>query len=348
MATGREVVVGVAKGATWGTAVLAAALDGVLITADGMGVGAPEDLVAEEAGIAFQQTSEAGMVDIEGTLDMFLRYESALNRLIALAMGTAGVPATVDVSARLHTFQLNDSLDGIFGTLAIDKGPEVFEFASAKLLGFTITGEAGQPVTITFNKRADSLARNTSSGTNNNTTMGSVTYRSKVFRTLMQHLTFRVNSQSAGALASPADDLKISRFTLQLDRPHSTDHVSGQTGIIEPTEDGGLPVVTFGFDVPEYLGAVQLDRITGHTALKADLTFDSGVLIGSATQNADVVINIPQLILTAGEAPVNSANKITHAMNGRCEQAQTAPTGMTVTKPFEYLVHNILATDELA
>ncbi len=51
MSTGREIVAAVAKGTTWGTPLAAGALDGLLITGEGMGAGAPEDLVSEEAGV---------------------------------------------------------------------------------------------------------------------------------------------------------------------------------------------------------------------------------------------------------------------------------------------------------
>ncbi len=347
MSSGREVVAAVGNGSTWGTAVLAGALDGLLITGEGLGAGAPEDMVAEEAGIGFQQTSEAGDVNIEGTLSGFLRYDSALWRLIALGMGSAGVPSTVDTSARLHTFDFLDTLSGLFATIGIDKGPEVWEFASAKVIGFTISGSVGEPVTFEATLRCDSLARNTSSGTNNNTTMASVTYRSKALRVLMQHLTFRMNAQSGGALGG-GDAINISSFSLSVTRPQSQDHIAGQTGIIEPVEDG-LPVVTLEIAIPEYTAATRFDEIVAHTVNKADLTFDSGTLAGAASQNYDLTISIPQLILTAGESAVGGPNKLVQTFSGRCEEAQSAPTGMTgITKPFRALVHNKHVTDELA
>ncbi|MEE8109980.1 MAG: hypothetical protein V3T44_03030 [bacterium] len=346
MSTGREIVAAVAKGTTWGTPLAAGALDGLLITGEGMGAGAPEDLVSEEAGVGWQQTSEAGDINIEGALSGFLRYESALWRLIALGLGT-DASAVIDTSAYTHTMDFLDTLSALFGTLAIDKGPEVWEFPSAKVIGFSISGEAGQPVNFGITARCDALNRNTSGGTNNNTTMASVTYRSKALRVLFQHLTFRINAQSAGALASPTDDLQISSFNLSVTRPQSADHVSGQQGIIEPVEDG-LPVVTLEFAIPEYAGATHLDRMVAHTALKADLTFDSGVLAGAATQNYDAVISIPQLILTADEAAVAAAAKIPESISGRCEEAQTAPSGMTgITKPFRLVVHNKQSAAEI-
>ena len=347
MSTGREIVAAVAKGTTWGTPLAAGALDGLLITGEGMGAGAPEDLVSEEAGVGWQQTSEAGDINIEGAVSGFLRYESALWRLIALGMGSASVVQIGVSTAWRHTFDFLDTLLALFGTIAIDKGPEVWEFPSAKVIGFSISGEAGQPVNFEITTRCDALNRNTSGGINNNTTMASVTYRSKALRVLFQHLTFRINAQSAGALASPTDDLQISSFNLSVTRPQSADHVSGQQRIIEPVEDG-LPVVTLEFVIPEYIGATHLDRMVAHTALKADLVFDSGVLAGAASQNYDVVISIPQLILTADEAAVAAAAKIPETMSGRCEEAQSAPSGMTgITKPFRLVVHNKQSAAEI-
>ena len=347
MSTGREVIVGLKKGVVWGTPVAAGAADGLLLTGEGLGAGAPEDLIAEEAGVGFQQTSEAGDVNIEGTLSGFLRYDSALWRLIALGMGSASARQIAAATAYTHTLDFIDSLDGLFGTVAIDKGPEVWEFPGAKVIGFSISGEAGQPVTFEVTTRCDALNRNTASGANNNTTIAGVTYRSKALRVLSRHLTFRLNAQSGSALASPADDLQITSFTLSVTRPHSADHVAGRQGIVEPTEDG-MPAVTLEFALPEYTDAAQLDRVVNHTALKADLTFDSGVDAGSGN-NYTATVSLPQLILTGGDAAVSGPGKIGHSVSGRCEEAQTAPSGMTgITKPFRIAVTNRHATGELA
>lgn len=345
MATGREIVAAIKKGTTWGTPVAAGALDGLLLTGETLGIGAPEDLAAAEAGVGFQQTSEAGDVNIEGNLSGFLRYDSALWRLIALGMGSASV-SVVDTTGQQHTLDFLDTLDGLFGTLVIDKGPEVWEFPGAKVIGFAVRGEAGRPVTFEVTARCDGLNRNTSSGTNNNTTIANVTYRSKALRVLFQHLTFRLNAQSDAALAS-GDAIQISSFVLTLTRPHSADHVSGQAAIIEPTENG-LPTVNFEFALPEYSGATHLDRIVNHTALKADLTFDSGVLAGSTSENYKVTLSIPQLVLTGGGAAVSGPDKIPHPLSGRCEEAQSAPAGMAgITKPFRIVATNQHTTAEI-
>lgn len=345
MSTGREIVAAVKKGASWGTPVAAGALDGLLLTGETLGVGAPEDLVAQEAGVGFQQTSEAGDVNIEGALSGFLRYDSALWRLIALGMGQDSASQIGATTAYQHVFDFLDSLDGLFGTLALDKGPEVWEFPSAKVIGFSLRGEAGRPLTFEATARCDALNRNTAAGTNNNTTMGSVTYRSKVLRALFQHLTFRLNAQSGAALAG-GDAVPISSFALSVTRPHAADHVSGQPGIIEPTEDG-LPAVAFQFALPEYAGGTHLDRIAGHTRLKADLTLNSGQDAGGGN-NYSLTLSIPQLVLTGGGAAVSAAGKIPHPLSGRCEEAQSAPAGMAgVTKPFRAVAVNQHTTAEI-
>jgi len=346
MSAGREVIAAVSKGAAWGTAIESGALDGFLITGEGMGAGAPADLVAEEAGIGWQQTSEPGDIDIEGTLSGFLRYDSAVWRLIAAGLGTAGAPSTVDTSARLHTFTPADSLSGIYASVALDKGPEVWDYPSCKVIGFSISGEAGQPVTYEITLRCDSLSRNTSSGVNNNTTMANVTYRSKATRVLMQHLVFRMNVASGSALAG-GDAISISSFNLTVARPHSTDHTAGTKAIIEPIEDG-MPVVTLDIAIPEYTVGTRFAEIVSRTANKADLIFTSGTLAGAASQNYQIDIPIPQLVLTAGESNVSAGSKLTQTFAGRCEEAQSAPSGDMGTKPFRIFVYNKHTADEFA
>ena len=346
MAQGREITAAIKKGATWGTPLAAGASDGVLILSEGLGAGAAEDLIAEEAGVPFVEASDRGNVDIEGDVTAFYRYEGALNSLMALAMGTATVTQIGATTAYRHKFDLANTLDGVFGTWVVGKNVSVWEWPSTKISGFTLSGEAGQPPQIEFQMRAHSLNRNTSSGTNNNTTLTSITYRSKTLRALFQHLTFRMNNQSAGALASPTDDVNITRFRLTYTRPIEATHVQGSRFVIEPTENG-LPEVGLEVQLPEYTADTFLSDLDARTVKKADLTLDSGVSAGNGN-NYSLLIQFPQLNIVGAEAAVDGAGKIVAPVTLRAETAQSAPTGMTgITKPFHIEVVNKTTAGEL-
>lgn len=347
MAQGREVTAAIKKASTWGTPLAAGAGDGVLILSEGLGAGAAEDLIAEEAGVSFVESSDRGNVDIDGTVTAFYRYEGAVNRLMALAMGTATVAQIGTTTAYRHQFDLANTLDGVLGTWVVGKNVSVWEWPSVKVFGFTLSGQAGQPIQIEFRMRADSLNRNTSSGTNNNTTLSNVTYRSKALRALFQHLTFRMNNQGAAALASPADEVKVTRFRLAYARPMDVTHIQGSRFIIEPTENG-LPEVRLEIQLPEYTADTFLSDLDARTAKKADLTFNSGVSAGDGN-NYSLLLQFPQLYIVGGEAAVDGAGKIVAPLTLRAEMAQSAPAGMTgITKPFHVETVNKAATGELA
>ncbi len=317
----------------------------MLLQSEGLGGGAGEDLIAEEAGVPFVQTSDRGNVDIEGTVTAFYRYSGALNRLLAMAIGQDTAAQIAATTAYTHTMIPQATLDAIFGTLAIDKNVSVWEWPGVKVKGFTISGEAGQPINIEFEIIANTLNRNTSGGVNNNTTITNVTYRSKALRALFNHLTLRMHNQSDAALGA-GDKLNITSFSLEFTRPMSAAHISSQREVIEPTGDG-LPEITLEIELPEYTADTHLSDLDAETLKKIDLDLDSGVDAGSSN-NYRLLIDIPQAKIIDAEAAVDGAGKIVHPLTLRLEEAQTAPSGMTATRPLQIVATNQHTTSELA
>src|SRR5574340_880926 len=77
-----------------------------------------------------------------------LRYEGGWMYAFAKLMGTAGVPSTVDTSARMHTLKVNSNTDGLFDSLAYEivKDTTVVEIPSVKWNKLTLRGRSGQPI----------------------------------------------------------------------------------------------------------------------------------------------------------------------------------------------------------
>ncbi|MFQ5896241.1 MAG: phage tail tube protein [Nitrospinota bacterium] len=344
MAQGREIVAAAKKASLWGTPVLQGAGDGILILSEGLGAGVPEDLPDESAGLAFVESSDQGNLDIAGSVVAFLRYEG-LDFLLAAAMGSAGTPVQQGLTAAYqNTYSLAGSLDGVFGTLVIDKKVSVWEWPGVKVHGFTISGEAGQPLRAEVLLIADRLNRNTASGTNNQTTVASITYPTRANRVLMSQGKVRVNDQSGAALAD-GDAVNVSRFALRYRRPMSQDHVVGSPDILEPTEDG-MP--SFGLEIafPEYTEDTYLADLGAETLKKLDLTLTGATI--ESPYSYQFQVNIPQAKLVNAEAAVDGAGKIVHPLTFRLEKAASAPAGMTVTNPFEIVVTNKRTASPLA
>jgi len=344
MTTGRDIIAAFAQGTTWGTAVSAnAAGKGIYILSEGLPLKSGEHLRNEELAHYFMENVDLGNVDFAGDISAFLRYQG-LDTLIAIAMGTAGSPIQQGGTlAWKHIWKLSNTLTGLFGTLAIDKGVSIWEYPSVKTHGFVITCEAGQPAQITFNMIADDLVRS-NDGSPVNTSLASVTYATNALRLLFDKATFRINAQSGGALGV-GDVVNISRFTLTYNRPKSGLHVLGQTTVLEPTGDA-VPDVRLEVGVDEYTTDAFLNDLRLGTAKKADIYFDSGIEAGTA-YDYDFRISLPHLIPVEGSAPLSSAGKIVESVTFEAIKAASNPTGMTDRGPFYIEVINKLATNPL-
>ncbi len=347
--TGRETIIGVKKAAVWGTAVAAGANNGVLVRGDfDLGLDISQDK-AEDVGVAFVETVDAGRVTAEGTLGAWLRFEG-LDVLLALAMGTAGAPVQQRVTtAHRHTLQLATTLDGLFASIAAKKKSDrVFEWAGVKVGGFTIKGAMRGPTEITFPLIANDLARNAGSGTNNTTTIAAVTYRSKGLRAYTDENAYlRMNDQSGAGLGA-GDNLVVSEWELAYRRQLAGGHVTDGTRGIDEPRSTGFPEITFSVKFPQYGDAAETfwTNFDAATAKKAAV-YLKGPLIASTYYN-EILISMPHLKVASIKTPISGPGKIPTDVVFNVLNAAAAPTGMTVTKPFQLELQNTITTDLLA
>lgn len=346
MPSGLEVKAAVKKAATWGTAVACGAGDGVLLTGDTL-KRTIESLADDSLGLPFGEQRDQGEIKVEGALSAFLRYDG-LDLLIALAMGeTSGAPTQPDAvgapNTYQQTFKLADALDGIFGTVAVNKKVNVFEYSTCKIAGFTIRGEMGKPIEIDLDVIANDEIYNSS--TNSLTSFANVTYPERENRALMSQGVFRLNDQSAAALAD-TDKIYPQGFELSFKRNLKGDYVAGQNNkIIEPLNDG-LPEIKLKLTFPRYTETTYLSALGSDTRKKMDIVL-TGALI-EATYYRTFKLQLPHLALLNAEHATEKG-QIIHPLEFDCLATPTAPSGMTgITKPFQVDVTNKKSTDVLA
>jgi hypothetical protein len=353
VAKGFLTVAGFKKAATWGTPVTCATGDGIEIISES--VAGTRELIEDMqiTGAASQRGGDAGNMTVGGDLVTAARYEG-LEPITAQVFGTAGVPTTVDTTAYQHKLKLANALDGIFGTLAIQKQVEVHEIDSAKITGFSFKCDAGQRAEITYRVAGRNLAENTSSGTNNNTTASSITLPSNRAFLLFRQLVVRINAQS-GAAFGTTDKVWVAGVSLDVDRAVKGDLFTTQGGYLvdEGIQDGFTKVtgtITFakfetGTGGNDTLFAAQLAK----TAKKMDWTFTGDSLAGSTTQYFQWVFNFPYVQFTEGTPQVGGPGIVTWSANFSAFRTTAAPTGMTgVTEPVELHIFSQRATDPLA
>lgn len=343
--TGREIKIGLKKGAAWHTPVVCGAGDGLLITTDGLKATIGMEL-DDSAGQPWVEQADSGPMQVSGSLEGYLRYEG-FDVALALICGIAGVPTQVDATtAYTNSYKLATNIDGLFATIAMLKlTDKVWEYPSAKLHGFKLTGEMNKPVKLTLDVIADLLDR--ASTTNTDATMAGVTEPDSENRVIMNKNTiFRINDRDDVAL-SGTDQINPSKFDFTFNRPMSAEPVAGVDGVDEPADDG-FPVASLNLSFPRYTNAGDafLNDWTSFTSKKMDILF-TGKLIESGN-NYEFRLSFPHLKVENPEAAISGPGKIPLSLKLSVLGSKTAPLGMTgITQPFQLDVQNKRTTDPL-
>lgn len=358
-AKGFQGIVGVKKGTTWGTAVAAGALDGVYVRS----LDTPGNLAIEPirgiSGAVTALSPVPGNKNVSVTLAADLRYEG-LETLLALVLGTAGVPATVDTSGRQHVLKINNQADGLFAALAYEliKDTTVVEIPSVKWTGFTIRARQGRPVEIEFRGIGDDYKYGTSA-VNTTTTIDSVTLPSNLEWALFKHAVINWNAQN-GADFSGTDLLYCTGFEINVDRAMEG-RVSTERGnlISEPIETdfmkvtGSLefPDVNTGTGGSSGVAADQLAYLaTAATAKKMKIKLTGATLAGAATQYFQHVLWFPYVVIGEGKPGIPGPEGQTWSVPFESFAVAAVPTGFTAgyTTAITYEVFSKRTTDALA
>lgn len=358
-AKGFQGIVGVKKATTWGTAVAAGATDGVYVRS----LDTPGNLVIEQirglSGSVTALSPVPGNKQVSVSLQADLRYEG-LETLLALVMGTAGAPTTVDTSGKQHVLKINNQIDGIFATLAYEliKDTTVIEIPSVKLTGLTLRGRQGRPVEVEFRGIGDDYKYGTSA-VNTTTTIDSVTLSSNLEWALFKHAVLNCNAQN-GADFSGTDLLYVTGFEINVDRAMEG-RFSTERGdkISEPIETDFMtvkgsfefPDVNTGTGGSSALAADQLTYAnTAATAKKMKLKLTGTTLAGSTTQYFQHVLWLPYVVLGEGKPGIPGPEGQTWSVPFESFKVGTAPTGFTAgyTDAITYEVFSKRANDALA
>lgn len=348
MSYGLESVVAVKKASAWGTAVACGANDGGKILSHSF-KSVPAVLKDESLG-QFVKGADLSNIQAGGNLVSWLRYDGLTDLLLAMIMGTAGAPAQQGGStAYAYSYKIKNKLDGIFSTLAWLALPTVVhEYRSVKWRGFTIEGDAGQPLKITLEGLADKRVNDSS--VNTYTTMANVTITEVGNRVLLSQGVFRLNDQAGSALAD-GDKIYPSKFTFSYKPNVKGEYLVPSAAALincidEPLADG-FSEFSLKLDFPEYKAKTYIDNLDAGTEKKMDIKFTGGLI--ASTYYRQFNLTFPRLKVKAADVDLGGAAKIPHSIEFDLLQALSAPAGMTgITDPFQIDGINQRATDPLA
>ena len=331
-AKGFQGLVGRKKASVWGTAVAAGALDGIEVLSvliDGS-TQAIEDL--QITGRVTQREATAGVRQVSVALATALRYEG--NEFdVAMLMGTAGVPATVDTSARNHLLKIADQIDGIFGTIAYEiiKDTTVIEAPSVKWNSLTLRARQNERVQLELAGIADDFEP--ASAVNTTTTVDTITLPATREYADFSQCVLELNAQS-GADFAGGDVLYVSGFEMTIERAMEG-RVSTEHGdkVSEPIETG-FAKVSGSLEFPQVgdgtggNSAFLADQMT-LARKKAKLTVTSPNLAGAAAQYYQHVLWLPNLQFGEGKPGIGGPEGPTWTLPFSAWHVDTIPTGFT-------------------
>jgi hypothetical protein len=334
--TGRAMKMAFAKYGTNSWGVAASVTLGIYFDSDAGLALTPAFITDNAFNQVFVAPGDVGLVTAPSlTFAGMARYDDYAYNLEALALGSPSLP-TISTSAAgqstswLHTFDLADTIDGLGMTFAIDKNQYVDELTNAKVFGFELTDETNGAMKESF-KVIGNKPTNISS-VNINSTLAGASYPALVNRVLQQHGVFRMNLNSAGALAG-GDTVHAETIKLTFERPQEAPHVYGQDFVDEPA-DNGWPVATLEVNYPR-MNTVSANSLyaglRSAVAFKADWTF-LGAFINS-TDQFKVLWQFPYLQLDQWSAPTAGATQVKPKGRFQLRLAPTSPTGMAFVRP---------------
>lgn len=355
MADGRgaKSLAAIVAGSTWGTAVQAGAGDGFIPRSESITGG--KEVIPDRSlqGKVWGTVPFIGTEMHRGTIPMDLRYGANVAKFLAYIMGTAGSPTEVEAALEYtHALAIADRLAKFF-TLAIRKGDiGVWEYASAMVTRLTIEITGRGPATMEAELLISSCLDD-DSGTNDTTSIASVTIPAPLRPVFIGDARFRLNGQAAGALGA-GDVLKPSLLRITIDRKLSEDFLADATlgNVLSQPVETEDPEVMLEMRFPEYLAATYRSLVDDGTEKKADLLLTSSAapLTGAASGlYHEYDFDFPRLI--GVERPDNAASgpgRIEDGIVFKAIEPSAAPTGMTTTKPFACTVRNQISSDLLA
>ena len=321
---------GYKKATVWGTPVVLGAGDQIeynseSLTPDSQFI--PDEQVSGEATKLF---GDKGDEFHSGDLNVDFRYQG-LERLLAHAMGSDTTSQIGLDDAYKHVMKPAKNKEGIFGTFAIDKVFEVWEYPTCKVGGFSMSLEHGKRLVTTFPLIPQGLNINTSSGTNTTTTIANLTLPSNRDFALFSQAVLRMNDTDGPTLVGTTP-VYISTFTLQVENSYPTDDVTTRHGyrIDEPVQDGWTLITgTIGFSKYMTENKAWMADMLSKARRKAWLKFTGPIGAGMGPNPFSLDLYFPDIQFSSAPTTPNISGpgKPAFTLAFEAHRKLAAPTG---------------------
>jgi hypothetical protein len=350
---GHLTTVGIAKASAWGTPVAVGAGHQVYIISESLTPDAQFIPQNSLTGTPFQPAGDKGNEFHAGDLVMEADYDT-LHRMLAFAMGTAGSPAqpTTDL-AYIHTLRWAGSLEGIFTTLVIGSSGEfVREYTTCKHNGFSLSIENGQRLQATFPVIPHGLNINTTSGTNELTSLPNIALPTgaDTARPIFNHLRCYITDFDAADFdktTGSADEVYVSSVSLGVPGAFPTDDVTTQFAPFsdEPIRDNWV-IPTGVLNFSKLTSSTRIAEMLSKAKKKMLWQFIGPVANGVTTYDLSVFFSDVQF--SGGSFNVGGPQRVPETINFQASVPTAAHTGFSFADAIYMTITNQQSTDPLA
>jgi hypothetical protein len=209
-----------------------------------------------------------------------------------------------------HIFQVGDSLQGLMGTLVLDKLVSVWEYPSAKVNSLSIGNAAGTIAQVTMGIIASSLNRNQYGGINNKSTTPTITVPTERQFILFEHLNIWMSDNDADVF-SDSDLIYPSEFNVSLDSQMAGDDVTTRyhRQIDEAQEDGFFEVtgdISFSkYEEEKFVEASQTKQLQ-----KILAEWRGGIIAGAVTVQARMSFYLPEVQIATASPNMTGPGRV--------------------------------------
>lgn len=278
-------------------------------------------------------------VDFTVTTDM-LYAPGALGTAIAMLFGTTdATPDVSDTTAYTHTWQWADTIDGSFGTFAMEMPGKIWEAASVKPMEWTLKSTGGGFVQSELKMRGNTLID--TSAVNTLTQMDALTYDDKgsMGRVTFKQQAVYMNGQAVATDVLTTTALNAMGVEVSFKRTGFDGVIpAGASSILEPAE-AGYSDIRVKLNFAHFDGATNgayLATAIAETTQKMAIRFTGLVLAGSASVYHAITLYFPRLRMLMPEASYDDIVK--NGVELIAEEADAEPTGMAYHRPYVTLV----------
>ena len=322
--SGIEGLFGIKKASTWGTSVAVGASNCGFrpIVGSWMWDETPEPLpdMSFNADAHRRARTFTGRYDVAGKFAVEAKYDG-LDTLIALMLGTAGVPSGGG-APYTHTIYRKNDMTGIFFSLGWYDGIKTHEIDSAKFDEMKISGTAGRVLRYDFSWFGRLRSENTATNAN----LSSLTENSTIAE--VQWLNSTITYQIAAFASSLAAFTPLD-WEVTFKAPYNKDAARTSEYILEPHR--GDVDVTGAFGIP-YEATTLISAAKSGAQYKGKLVHT----VGSLQHN----IWLPSITFEKADMPMQDKSSMTKRLTFRAEKAASTPSTFSQAVPYVELLNN--------